>query len=348
MSGIDFFSEDLFSWLGGVTVGGMFGFFAQRSQFCLRAAAVEFSRGKSGERVAVWLLTFGTALVGTQALVALDWLNVSNARQLAQQGSFSGALIGGLMFGTGMVLARGCASRLLILSANGNLRALLSGLVFAVTAQAAYHGLLSPAREWLTGLWLVEGGSSRDIMSLIGGGTREKIAFALVWLAAGLGFAFRSNLSPKRLLSALATGAAIVAGWLFTFELSQSTFTPITPKSLTFSGPSADVLMLVLNSEHMRLSFDLGIIPGVFLGSFAAALIAHELALEGFSDGLGMRRYLVGAVLMGFGAMLAGGCAVGAGITGASVFASTAWVVLVGIWLSAGLADLIIDRKSLP
>ena len=105
--------------------------------------------------------------------------------------------------------------------------------------------------------------------------------------------------------------------------------------------------MLVLNSPHVRLGFDLGIVPGVFLGSFVAAAAASELRLEGFSDGLGMRRYLIGAVLMGFGAMLAGGCAVGAGITGASVFALTAWIVLVGMWLGAGLTDLVVDRGLL-
>jgi uncharacterized membrane protein YedE/YeeE len=341
---VDHVGEDPASWLGGLLVGALFGFFAQRSRFCLRAAAIEFSRGEKGQRLAVWLLTFAAALMGTQIFVALGWLDVSNARQLAQQGSISGALIGGVMFGCGMVLARGCASRLLVLSANGNLRALLSGLVFAVTAQAAYRGLLSPAREWLTRLWLVDGGPSRDIMSLVGGGTSEKIAFSAIWLLAGFAFAFRSHLSPRQLWSALATGAAVVAGWVFTYQLAQSSFALVALKSLTFSGPSAEVLMLVLNSPHVRLDFDLGIVPGVFLGSFVAAAGAGELRLEGFSDGLGMRRYLIGAVLMGFGAMLAGGCAVGAGITGASVFALTAWIVLLGMWFGAGLTDLVIDR----
>lgn len=341
---VDRIGDGLTSWLGGLLVGGMFGVFAQRSRFCLRAAAVEFSRGEPGERLAVWLLTFAAALTGTQLFVAFGWLDVSNVRQLAQQGSISGALIGGIMFGCGMVLARGCASRLLVLSANGNLRALLSGLVFAVTAQASYRGLLAPAREWLTGLWLVDGGPSRDVMTLVGGGTPEKIAFGTIWLLAGLTFAFRSDLPRKQLWSALATGAAVVSGWVFTWQLAQSSFAPVTVKSLTFSGPSAEVLMLVLNSQHLRADFDLGIVPGVFLGSFAAAASARELKLEGFSDGLGMRRYLIGAVLMGFGAMLAGGCAVGAGITGASVFALTAWIVLAGMWIGAGLTDLVVDR----
>jgi len=257
-------------------------------------------------------------------------------------------MIGGVLFGCGMILARGCASRLLVLSANGNLRALLSGLVFAVTAQASYRGLLSPAREWLTNLWLVDGGPSRDIMSVFGGGTPEKLAFAGLWLLAGLAYAFRSGLSRGLILSALAAGAAVVAGWLFTYQLSQASFAPVTLKSLTFSGPSAELLMLVLNSSQLRLGFDLGIMPGVFLGSFGAAALAGELRLEGFSDGRGMRRYLLGAVLMGFGAMLAGGCAVGAGVSGASVFALTAWIVLGGMWLGAGLTDLVVDREGLP
>ncbi|MDE5445094.1 YeeE/YedE family protein [Bradyrhizobium sp. CSA207] len=345
---IDLLGEDRLSWLGGLLVGGVFGFFAQRSRFCLRAAAVEFSRGEGGPRLAVWLLTFAAALVGTQAFVALGLLDISEARQLAQQGSISGALVGGMMFGCGMILARGCASRLLVLSANGNLRALLSGLVFAVTAQASYRGLASPAREWVTNLWLVDGGPSRDIMVVFGGGTPEKLAFGGLWLIAGLAFAFRSHLPRRLILAALATGVAVVAGWLFTYQLLQASFAPVTLKSLTFSGPSAELLMLVLNSSQLRLGFDLGIIPGVFLGSFVAAASAHELKLEGFFDGLGMRRYLLGAVLMGFGAMLAGGCAVGAGVTGASVFALTAWLVLGGMWLGAGLTDLFVDRAGTP
>jgi len=341
---IDFLGEELVSLLGGLLVGGLFGFFAQRSRFCLRAATIEFSRGQGGARLTVWLLTFASALLGTQAFVAAGLLDVSEARQLAQQGSISGAMIGGLMFGCGMILARGCASRLLVLSANGNLRALLSGLVFAVTAQSAYRGLLAPAREWLTNLWLVDGGPSRDIMSLIGGGTSEKLGFSFLWLLAGLVGALRFQLGLRVILAAVATGAAVVAGWLFTYQLGQTSFAPVSLKSLTFSGPSAELLMQVLASPHLKPDFDLGVIPGVFLGSFAAAALAHELNLEGFSDGRGMRRYLVGAVLMGFGAMLAGGCAVGAGVTGASVFALTAWLVLGGMWLSAVLTDLLVDR----
>jgi uncharacterized membrane protein YedE/YeeE len=343
---IETLGESGVSALGGLVIGIFFGFCAQRSRFCLRAAAVEFARGSVGVKVAVWLMVFATALLGTQALVAGGWLDVSETRQLAAQGSISGAAFGGLLFGSGMVLARGCASRLLVLSANGNLRALLSGLVFAVVAQSSFRGLLAPAREWLTGLWLVEGGAARDIMTVFGGGMALKIAFCLVWLAAALYFCQRNRVPLRIVAGAVGTGLAVAAGWLFSYMLAQNAFSPVAIKSLTFSGPSADVLMFVLSGTLANVNFDIALVPGVFLGSFFAAAFAGELKIEGFTDGLSMRRYIIGATMMGFGAMLAGGCAVGAGVSGASAFALTAWIVLIGMWLGAAIADGLFDRPT--
>ena len=83
--------------VGGLIVGLLFGFFAQRSKFCLRAAVIEFWHGKFGEKLSVWLLTFSAAVIAIQALIVLGDLDVSTSRQLASRGSLSGALIGGLL-----------------------------------------------------------------------------------------------------------------------------------------------------------------------------------------------------------------------------------------------------------
>ena len=56
-------------------------------------------------------------------------------------------------------------------------------------------------------------------------------------------------------------------------------------------------------------------------------------------DGASMARYIVGAMLMGFGSMLAGGCAVGAGMTGGAIFALTAWITLAAMFVGGGLMD---------
>ena len=120
----------------------------------------------------MWLLAFSSALILTQTMILLGAFDTANVRQLSSPGSVSGSLIGGLLFGIGMVLARGCSSRLLVLAANGNLRALLSGLIFAVTAQASMSGVLSPWREALGRLWTIDGGSARDLLASTGIGNR--------------------------------------------------------------------------------------------------------------------------------------------------------------------------------
>ena len=209
---------------GGWVIGMLFGFFAQRSRFCLRAAVIEFWNRRLGEKLSVWLLAFSTAVVSVQLLIVAGWLDVSGTRQLAARGSVSGALLGGLLFGAGMVLTRGCASRLLVLSANGNLRALLSGLVFAVTAQAAFSGALSPLRSSITGWWTVEGGATRDLLAITGVGHWGGLVFGLAWLAAGLYFSVRSGGGLWKWVGGIGTGLTIAAGWWFTYWVSTSTF----------------------------------------------------------------------------------------------------------------------------
>ena len=343
---VEWLGEDRGLALGGLLIGAVFGFFAQRSQFCLRAAVVEVARAQFGPKLAVWLLAFAAAIILTQSLLLAGQFDTSNVRQLASQGSVSGAAIGGLLFGIGMVLARGCSSRLLVLAANGNLRALLSGLIFAVTAQASMNGILSPWREALAGLWTIDGGHARDLLALTGMGRSSGLVFGLVWLAAGIWFARRHQVKAWGWIGGIGAGLMVGVAWWFTWRLAGLLFEPTPVQSLSFTGPSADVLMLVLSPPGQQLNFDLGMVPGVFLGSFIAAWFARELKLEGFQGGHAMRRYIIGAVLMGFGGMLAGGCAVGAGVSGASVFAVTAWVTLTGMWLGASFTDWLVDRQG--
>ncbi len=331
--------------LGGAMVGMGFGYFAQRSRFCLRAAVVEFWHRQFGEKLSVWLLAFSTAVVAVQLLILLHGLDISTARQISARGSLSGALIGGLLFGAGMIMTRGCASRLLVLSANGNLRALLSGLIFAVTAQASLSGALSPLRNAISSWWTVDGGASRDLLAITGSGPWGGLAFGLVWLVAALYFAVRSGWGLWKWVGGIGVGLMVAAAWVFSYWVSTASFQVVQVQGLTFSGPSAEWLMRVLSTQSPAIGFDFGMLPGVFIGSFLGAWMGKDLKLEGFTDGYSMRRYIAGAVLMGFGSMLAGGCAVGAGMTGGSIFALTAWITLMGMWAGAGLTDWLMDAR---
>jgi uncharacterized protein len=344
---LETFGEKTVIAVAGLLVGLLFGVFAQRSRFCLRSAVVEFWDRQGSAKLAIWLLAFSAAVIATQSFIVSGWLDVSQARQLSARGSVSGALVGGLLFGIGMILARGCSSRMLVLAANGNLRALLTGLIFAVTAQASLTGVLSPLRLWIAGWWTIDSGT-RDLLAVAHVGNQGGILFGLLWLAAAVHFARKTQLTVREWSGAIGVGLIVALAWLITFLVGSNAFDTVLPvQSLSFTGPSADVLMLVLSPPGQPWDFDIGLVPGVVLGSFLAALWARELKLEGFKDGLSMRRYIAGALCMGFGGMLAGGCAVGAGVSGAAVFALTAWIALIGMWAGAGLANALVDRPVL-
>ena len=345
---IDMLGDQWVLALGGLVVGILFGAFAQYSRFCLRAATLEIAHGVVGERMSIWLFTFSTALIVTQALILLGLFDTGAVRQLNNTGSLSGAIIGGLMFGCGMTLTRACASRMLVLSATGNLRALLSGLVFAVVAQMSRDGLLSPARAAINGWWTIDS-SARDLLAMFRIGNKGGLVFAALWLIAGVVIAVRSRTRLAYAVAAVGVGLAVGAAWWFNFHMASVSFEMAPVHAISFTSPSADMLMYVLAPPGSKVTFDLGLIPGVFIGAFMSGALNGDLRLEGFHDGSTMRRYIAGGCLMGFGGVLAGGCAVGAGVSGASVFALTSWIVLWSMWIGAVVTvGLVAPRGETP
>ncbi len=338
----DGFGSGQVSVLSGLLIGLVFGIFAQQSRFCLRAACIEFWRGQVGPKFAIWLLTFGAALLGVQYFIEAGLVDTDLIRPLNNVGSMSGAIVGGLMFGSGMVLAGGCASRLLVLSATGNVRTLVAGLVVTLVAQASLRGVLSPLREEISSWWLVDAGSRgfSQWMPPFGG----LILGALILLLA-LWLARRCRVSRWWGVAAVVTGLSVALAWLLTSLHALSSFDIVPVKSISFTGPSADTLMGLINQPELSLSFDIGLVPGVFLGALVAALVTREFKWQQFTSESGTLRFLVGASLMGFGSMLAGGCAVGAGVSGGSVLVISAWVALFCMWIGAGVTDFLVDRR---
>ena len=246
---------------GALLIGLVFGFMAQRSRFCLRSAVIEFARNQMGGKLTVWLFAFATAVGATRALAWAGLFDASNARQIAARGSLSGAAIGGALFGTGMILARGCSSRLLVLAAQGNLRSLLSGLIFAVTAQAALTGALSPLRIAISEWWKIDGRGARDLIARTGIGHGGAFAFAAVWLLTAIVWARRQRVPPWGWAGAIGVGLSIAGAWWLTYAMSTVGFDPHPVQALSFTGPSAEVLNRVLFVTDKPVSFDLGWCP---------------------------------------------------------------------------------------
>lgn len=332
--------------LFGLITGIIFGVAAQRSNFCLRAATVEFARGNMGSKVAVWLLTFSTALVWVQLAQLLGIFRGADARIMAVPGSWSGAIVGGLLFGAGMVLARGCSGRLLVLAATGNLRSVVAGLIFAVTAQMSLKGIIAPYRDKIASAWVTPNGENLNLLTFLGLPDIAGLYLGIIFALLGLYLALKNRIGARIWIYASGVGFAVAVGWVLTWSLAQMAFDPVPVTSATFSGPSANTLMFFLDRNAV-LEFDVGLVPGVVLGAFAASIINREFRWQAFDSVPVMRRSMIGAVLMGFGAMLAGGCAIGAGVTGGSVFAATAWLALLCMWIGGIATTHYLDRHAI-
>jgi uncharacterized membrane protein YedE/YeeE len=324
----------------GASVGLLFGLAAQRTRFCARAAVIESCEGQLGPRFAVWWLGFSACLLSVQALVLLGGLQPQTSRFIAPMGSLSGAILGGLFFGAGMVMTRGCAGRLLILSASGNLRAVIAALVFAVAVQASMAGWLAPARLIMVGWWQIDGGPGRDLLQITGIGHRGGFVLAALAFASGLYFFFKTHAQRWALaLGAITVGLTIAAGWGLTQAIASQSFEAVQIQSISFSSASAEFLMRILSTGTApRFGFDAGLLPATFLGAWVGAVVGGDFKWQGFQVENKLGHYLTGALMMGLGAVMAGGCTVGAGMSGGAVFSLTAWLTLIAIWLGACMA----------
>jgi len=327
--------------LAGLAVGAAFGVAAQASAFCMRAATVEVGRGESGSRLGVWLLAAAVAVLATQVLALGGHLDLDSSRYLDQGGSLSGALLGGALFGAGMILSRGCSGRLLILSATGNLRAVFAVAVFALTAWLAYDGALVPVREAITGLWRGQVGAA-EATGLLGLGAYGGVGIGAVLLAVALLTAVRTRIGWVAGIAALAVGGAIALGWWATSAIAALSFDPMDVESVTFSRPFVFLVEGIAGNEPL-VSFGTAMLGGVLAGSFVSALMRREIRVQKFESLRDVPRYALGAVMMGVGAVAAGGCATGA-LTGTTTFAVAPLLALVGIAAGAMVTDRLIDR----
>ena len=323
----------------GLVLGCAYGALAQRSAFCLRRSMV----GRWQDclpALGAWTMALSVAIAGTQLAVASDLISFETHRFLAPDLPVVSVLAGGALFGTGMVLTGGCVSRLAVLVGSGNLRSLLVLLVFAVTAHAAMKGVLAPIRETLHTLSVpVE--SSASVTALPGG------EFWAVGLALVLAIcAVRSGAPASHLAMAGLIGLLVPLGWVGTGFVLLDDFDPVPLQSLGFTGPTADTLFWTVAATSISAGFGTGLLAGVLAGSLLASLMAGEFRWESLEGPQQTGRYLAGAVMMGIGGVLAGGCTVGAGLSGVSTASLAALLALGAMAVSARTAGAVLAARQ--
>ena len=322
----------------GLALGLAYGALAQRSALCLRRSVVGPWRDCL-PALGAWALALALAIVGTRLAVAAGLISFEAHRFLAPDLPVASALLGGALFGAGMALAGGCASRLTVLAGTGNLRAAIVLVVFAVTAHATMKGVLAPLRE-AVGAASVHAGGASAITALPGVEVWPLgLALALALLA------LRSRARVAHLAMAGAIGLLVPLGWVGTGFLLQDDFDPLPLQSLGFTGPMADTLFWTVAASAIPAGFGTGLAAGVVIGSLAAALAAGEFRWQSLEGPRQTGRYLAGAVTMGVGGVLAGGCTVGAGLSGVSTASLAALLALAAMAASARAVGAMVDGR---
>ncbi|QKV17589.1 YeeE/YedE family protein [Oricola thermophila] len=332
----------------GLALGLAFGVLAERTGFCTRSAALELSNGKPGRMLPLWLVAFAAAILATQALVAAGAVDLSDTRFFGTAQSLSGAVIGGTLFGGGMVLTRGCASRLLVLGSSGNLRAVFSIAVIAVVAWATYQGPLVPIRNSVAGLLMTSSIGTNDLAAVTGTGAYTGLGAGLLLAILAGTVAVLRGLPVLQAIAGIAIGGLIAAGWYLTYHFSLQVFEPVQADSLSFMRPLANTLNFAASGgDESFLSMDVGLFAGTVLGALAASILSGSFRIRTFAEPGTPHwlRYAAGSVLMGFGGILAVGCTIGAGFTGGAVMAISSLFALASMILSAMITDRLVDRN---
>ncbi len=315
-------SEEFNLWLivGGLMVGLAFGVVVQRSRFCLVAAVSNLVLIGDTRQLRAFVAAVAVALLGTQALESASWVAVADSGYRSAQIDWVGAIGGGLMFGCGAMLAGGCAGRTVVGAAEGNGGALLTLMALAMGAMVSLYGVMAPARQWLAATTSVVVPSGDASVAIILGLSPWlfAVAIAVVSLAVILALGRRA-LGNDLTAAGLMVGGLIVAGWFITGYLSVDEFDYHVhrPSSVSFAGPVARAGIYLVSKGSSINNFSIPLLVGVLLGSAGSAWLNRTLRWRPPQVSR-IGHHLTGGLLMGVGAVFAGGCNIGNGLSGIS------------------------------
>jgi uncharacterized membrane protein YedE/YeeE len=93
-----------------------------------------------------------------------------------------------------------------------------------------------------------------------------------------------------------------------------------------------------MTSSSSSLSFPIGSVIGVIFGAFIGSMIKGHFRWEACEDARELGRQMFGAVLMGFGGVIAMGCSIGQGVSAFSTLAISGPITLAAIVIGSILA----------
>lgn len=339
--------------LSGFLIGGLMGAVVQRSTFCIAAACHNIVTTNDLTQTRAYAMALLVAILGTQILYSFGYVDISRSSYLASSFTWLGYIMGGFIFGVGIVFGGGCASRILVRAAEGNLGGLVTVMAFIFSSGAALWGITARIRvdyietmrlnipsQYLPNLLSFV--PSWAVIAVIG------IVLIIFMLTAPKGSPWRRGWRWP--LAGAAIGLTIVLAWWINsaaykamMHIDQFTFSgpddPMLlqrwrPKSLTFALPDAEAFRYIILWTGESINFGIATVFGVLGGSYIAAMFSRTF--NWVAPPLQQFKYnLFGGLLMGFGAVVAMGCNIGHGLSGISTLALSSIVTMTFIFIGA-------------
>lgn len=334
--------------LSGLLVGLAFGFLLQRGQFCFVCGFRELFQKRDPRFMLALLLAVSIQSVGFFGLQAAGLIRLP-----AEQMPILATVLGGLLFGMGIILARCCGSGSWFRSGEGAAGSLLVLLVFAITLAACQAGplknLLQPLLQQTSSLGLIH--------ETLGISPWWCVA-ALVVMCAGLLWRARRQATS----SSSATGdAAEAVEAVEAVEAAETGRYPLGIAALIgllgvlawwlswqsgrnygygVAVPTANLLQYLVTGQSRYLNwgslFVLGILPGAFFSAWLRGQFRWRVP-----PAEQVPQRILGGVLMGVGATLAGGCTITNTLVATAYFSWQGWLatlmILLGCWLALRL-----------
>jgi uncharacterized membrane protein YedE/YeeE len=301
--------------------GLAFGYAAQRGGFCLMRALSNLVLMGDSSILRAYVLALLVAVVGTFLLTVAgthlpllefaEEIPVRPFRWLAN-------LVGGFVFGIGMVLSGSCAGSTWYRLGEGAVGAAIVLFGFALGATATSVGILAPVRQTLQRHELLLADRPPTVyLAAEAVGISPWLVLIAIVLAVGFWLA-RGRAEPAHdkwrwTVTGSVVGLIIVLGWY----LSSFGGAPV---GITFAENTGHLLTYPLVWFPNRITWGMVLVLGVPVGAGVAAWRSGDFAwkLPGASSGL---QLFAGGLVMGVGALIAQGCNITQGLTYASTLA---------------------------
>ncbi len=345
-------------WLA-LCIGIGFGAIAQRTHFCTMGAVSDLINMGDWTRMRQWGLAAGLAMVGFGVLVYTGRVDPAQVLYVSNRWTWLSALVGGSLFGLGMVLASGCGSKTLVRIGGGSLKSLVVLMVLGISAFATLKGVTAVLRVATVDRVVLDIPAGTSLAPWVAAASGLSPALTALLLGLGIGgslmlwaMAGRGFLTPGNLLAGVGIGGLVVAMWWVSGHLGHLSEHPETlqeaflatnsgrVEALSFVAPVAYLMdwLLFFSDKSKVLTMGITSTLGVVLGSWCMALATGNFRWEGFASTEDLANHLVGAALMGVGGVTAMGCTVGQGLSGLSTLSSSSLLAIVGILAGAVIA----------